>query len=395
VSRPRIPRLQLPPHVHCTSSKGRQYYSFHPFRGTKRAGVRVRLPGYPTNTDGTPNAEWWAAYRAASGMATARPGTGTFTALIGEYQESPEWKELALVTRKEWKRHLRLIEASWGDLQVVGVEPKHVLKLRDSRASTPADANNLLRTLSALFTWCALRGWRSDNPCRLVPKLKIGDGWAPWPWDAIDHFRQFARGDLWEAAALALYTGQRLSDVLVMGWSDIEGRLISVVQSKTGKRLWIPIHRELREVLIAIEARRRSSRSENVVALPGLSGPILTNSRGRAWTRDGFKGSWQNELNRTEMSALRERRLVFHGLRKSAVVFLLEAGCSDAETAAITGQSRDMVEHYAKQVNQKRLAAAAILKWEAADAARTQNAEGAEFVQPSPDLVQLGRQRRN
>jgi hypothetical protein len=74
--------------------------------------------------------------------------------------------------------------------------------------------------------------------------------------------------------------------------------------------------------------------------------------------------------DRPDMVALRERRLVFHGLRKSAVVFLLEAGCTDAETAAITGQSRDMVEHYAKQVNQQRLAAAAILKWKAADAAQ-------------------------
>jgi hypothetical protein len=88
---------------------------------------------------------------------------------------------------------------------------------------------------------------------------------------------------------------------------------------------------------------------------------------------------WQDELNRPEMSNLRKRRLVFHGLRMSAVVFLLEAGCSDAETAAITGQSRDMVEHYAKQVNQKRLAAAAILKWEAADAARIRNAQEGEL----------------
>jgi integrase len=259
--------------------------------------------------------------------------------------------------------------------QVAGLEPKHVVELRDSRASTPADANNLLRALSALFTWCALRGWRPDNPCRLVPKLKIGDGWAAWPWKAITHLQEFARNDLWEAAALALYTGQRLSDVLAMGWSNIEGRLISAVQSKTGKRLWIPIHRELKEVLTAIEARERK-RSDNVVALQQLSGPILTNSRGRPWTRDGFKASWQDELNQSEMAVLREQRLVFHGLRKSAVVFLLEAGCTDAETAAITGQSRDMVEHYAKQVSQKRLAAAAILKWEAAHAARTQNVEG-------------------
>ena len=64
------------------------------------------------------------------------------------------------------------------------------------------------------------------------------------------------------------------------------------------------------------------------------------------------------------LAAIRDAGLVFHGLRKSAVVMLLEAGCSDAEVAAITGQSRQMIEHYAKQINQKRLAASAILKWE-------------------------------
>ena len=41
--------------------------------------------------------------------------------------------------------------------------------------------------------------------------------------------------------------------------------------------------------------------------------------------------------------------------------------------SAITGQSREMVEHYALQVNQRKLAAAAILKWEAATQARTEN----------------------
>lgn len=89
-------------------------------------------------------------------------------------------------------------------------------------------------------------------------------------------------------------------------------------------------------MLTAIEARE-GKRSDNVVAMQRLDGTILTNSRGRPWTRDGFKASWQDELNRSKMAALRERRLVFHGLRKSAVVFLLEAGCTDAETAAIPG----------------------------------------------------------
>lgn len=119
--------------------------------------------------------------------------------------------------------YLRLFESTWGDLQVAGVEPKHVVKLRDSCAATPADASNLLRTLSAIFGWSAWRGWRAGNPCRVVPNTKTGEGWGPWSWDAIDHFRQHARRYLWEAAALALYTGQRLSDVPVMKWSDILG----------------------------------------------------------------------------------------------------------------------------------------------------------------------------
>ena len=35
--------------------------------------------------------------------------------------------------------------------------------------------------------------------------------------------------------------------------------------------------------------------------------------------------------------------------------------------ASITGQSRDMVEHYAKRVNQKKLARAAMARWEGSE----------------------------
>jgi len=134
--------------------------------------------------------------------------------------------------------------------------------------------------------------------------------------------------------------------------SDIADGLIAVRQGKTGKSLLIPIHRRLAAILAGV---------------PRRSVYVLTNSRGLPWTVMGFKASWATELNRPQMKELRERRLVFHGLRKSAVVTLLEAGATDAEVAAITGQSREMVAHYSRQVNQRRLAAKAILKWEAAE----------------------------
>jgi len=189
--------------------------------------------------------------------------------------------------------------------------------------------------------------------------LRIGQGYAPWTWDEIEKFRTHARADLWRAAAVALYSGQRQTDVLRMLWSDIQEELLSVTQSKTGKKLWIPMHENLRVVLADI---------------PRVSVHVLTNSRGVPWTRDGFKTSWGDEMKREAFKELRERELVFHGLRKSAVVFLLEAGCTDAEVSAITGQSRGMVVHYAREVNQKKLAAAAVLKWQAAgESGRTKN----------------------
>ena len=285
MARPRKGRLQLPPHVHCTAARGKQYFTYHPFRGTKRSGRRIKLPGAPLNPDGTPNQEWWAAYRLAAGEPAMPARAGTFSALIPTFKASPEWRQLSPRTQKEWTRHLQLVQNKWGSLLVGGVEPKHVLSLRDTRAETPADANNMLRALSSLFGWSTLRGWRSENPCLRIPKFKIGQGWAPWPWDAIQHFRQHARPDLWEAAALALYTGQRMSDVLVMQWSDIDQGLIAVVQGKTRKKLWVPIHKELGALLALLEIRARKAFEGKVIDLRRHHQAILTNTRGAPWTR--------------------------------------------------------------------------------------------------------------
>lgn len=352
MGRPRKPTLTLPRGINAVRARGKSYYYFHPARGTLRSSKAVRIPGEPVNLDGSPNSAWWEAYRGLSGqMPTVEP-RGTFGALIEAFKESPEWGELRPRTKAEWSRHLNTVDSAWRNLQVSGVQPKHVLALRDVQKHKPANANNLIRALSSLLSWSVPRGWRADNPCREIQKLKIGDGYAPWPWEAIEHFAVHARHDLWQAAALALFSGQRLADVLKVKWSDIGNGLICVKQGKTGKTVWVPIHRRLAAILADV---------------PRTSVFILTSSRKRPWSVHGFKASWQDELNRPIMRSLRDRRLVFHGLRKSAVVTLLEAGATDAEVSAITGQSREMVAHYSRQVNQRKLAAAAILKWEAKD----------------------------
>ncbi len=53
-------------------------------------------------------------------------------------------------------------------------------------------------------------------------------------------------------------------------------------------------------------------------------------------------------------------------LATNAVNALLEAGCTIAEVSAITGQTHQVVEHYAAKVNRRKLGKAAIVKFELA-----------------------------
>jgi hypothetical protein len=55
---------------------------------------------------------------------------------------------------------------------------------------------------------------------------------------------------------------------------------------------------------------------------------------------------------------------VFHGLRKNAVNMLLETGCTEAEVSTIVEMSEQMVRHYSRDVNRRRLARSAMRKLE-------------------------------
>ena len=357
MGRPGNARYGMPPNIQVVRVKGREYFYYQPRRSESGAGERIKLPGAPFDRNGAPDEGWWAAYRQAAGVSEdeRRGAPGTFSVLIADYKQSPDWKVLSDGTRKEWEALLERVKDAWGELSVKGIETRHVLALRDKWAATPARTNNMLRALSSMLSWSVPRGWIRVNVALDVKKLKGGEGYAPWPWDAIELFKSKARVEMIQAAVLALYTGQRQGDVIRMEWTHIEGELMSVevVQRKTKKQLWIPVHRDLKVVLAGIGVKE---------------GRILRDMHGSGWDEERFRATWQREMNRKEFAGLRKKGLVFHGLRKSAVVMLLEAGATDAEVAAVTGQSREMVEHYARQVNQKKLAAAAVLKWEAASA---------------------------
>lgn len=352
MSRPKKPTVSLPDFVHRVSAKGRIYYYFQPQRGTKGEVERVRLPDLS-------DSEFWPRYKEL-----ARPWVGAlpenaFAAIIGAYKASPEFRQLADSTRRAYTRYLGVIEEAWGPLDIAGLHSPAIIELRDRFADTPRTANYVVATVSALMTWAKSRGRGAvGNPCEDVPALRTNtEGYRPWPLELIQKFEAGAPSrEIWWPVALALYTGQRQADVLSMPWTAITDNVIYVSQQKLkGHKfkgeVWVPVHRTLQEILTTIPKRAKT---------------ILTNTRGQPWTGDGFRTSFGRATAQLEIP----EGFVFHGLRKSAVVMLLEAGAKVPEVAAITGQTWQMVEHYAQQVNQKKLAASAILKWEAEDARR-------------------------
>lgn len=285
VPRPRKPKLELPPYVNHVRARGKDYFYYHPGRGTDGASAGVRLPGTPHET------EFWSEYRRLHGEGEPAGQLRTIGALIDAYLKSPEFERLAPKTGEAYSSRLAKVRRLWAERPAAEIRSADVPKLRDDLAGEQSAPNETLASLSAVFSCSIPRELRDANPCKGVPRIAKGYAFAPWPDDKIALLKTYAPQPIYWAAMLALYTGQRRGDVLRMMWSEIDRGLILVRQGKTGKRLWRPMHTRLREILAEIPRNRAHS---------------PTSALGRPWKEFGFATAWQRTLGHKELTAIRE-----------------------------------------------------------------------------------------
>jgi integrase len=337
---PKKPAVELPKYVQHIINGGREYFYFQRGRGSATPGPRLRLPKSPHDV------EFWAAYKAHLG--SEPPSARTFDALIASYKVAPEFMKRAEATQRDYSRYLDIISRAWGKLHVGGVRPKHVIELRDAWADTPVAANHLLSVLKTLINWGIPREFSETNPCIHVPKLEVDEGGArPWPAWAYKLIEEHAREDMKRAVLLARYTGQRQADVLRMAPEHVEDGGIHVVQQKTGKELWVPLHTDLKAAL----ANWSSS-------------PYVQTPNAKPYTPERFRAAWTRLMNDTPAGLIRKEGYTFHGLRASSVEKLRERGCDNLQIEALTGMSPTMITRYSRFANQKRLAKAAVRRLE-------------------------------
>lgn len=293
------------------------------------------------------------AYREASKpVARVEPSEtflpGTFKALCHEYEHSAEFGQLAKSTQRETRYVLNALVAKHGDNPINKFERRHIRIMRDSMKDKPGAANKMLRVLKVLLGFAVDRDYIADTPARRIKMLKGGEHRA-WTAEEMEAFRaRWPIGTLQHTSfAMALYTGQRRADLAGITWTSIAGDSFKLTQGKTGTVLVIPLHPELKKALAAVHPRAETILAKNGRALnPIYFGHLMAKA--------------------IEAAGLDEK-CVLHGLRKSAAVALIDAGCTPHQVAAITGhKTQNMIELYSKMRNQEKLGKDAMRIWKRA-----------------------------
>ena len=279
-----------------------------------------RLPGKP----GDP--EFVAAYNAAVAEKVKVP-SGTLQAVLTAYQQSPKFADLAPRTRKDYGKHIRLIEAEFGDFPLSALPDRRTraefLEWRDKLAlKSRRQADYVCSTFAAIMAWANDRGLILSNPCERPGKL-YRSGRAELIWTEADEaaLLKVAPPRIRLAYLLAVWTGQRQGDLLRLTWTAYDGLHIRLKQGKTGKRVVIPVRGILKAALDEAAKDKRAV-------------TILTTVTGTTWTGHGFSATWRKTLAKAKVTGL-----TFHDLRGTAVTRLALAGCNEAEIATFTGHS--------------------------------------------------------
>lgn len=328
-------------HVKYKQARGKWYAYFNTGKKTATGNpIYARLP-HPSEPRFY---ESYAAFKAGRAKREAK-GQYTVADLIRDYEQSSEFKnELSPNTRSNYNTQLAKIADYLGHFAADQLTDEAVQILLDSKGWGVATQNLVIAVLRAMYLWGrkSTRNKVTIEPMRDYKTQKGGEH-EPWPRDILQAGLDADDAQIRLAVHLLYYTGQRIGDVLKMRWGDIDDGLIYVLQQKTKKEVWPPIHS-------ALQAQLDKTPKRGITIICGDDGKPLK-VRAVRETLQAF-------------TAKLGQKTVPHGLRKNAVNALLECGCTVAEVAAITGQTLQIIEHYAAQVNRKKMGRAAILKWE-------------------------------
>lgn len=282
----------------------------------------------------------------------------SFAALVRAFKVSPKFTGYAQATQDLWGRELDFAARPdcLGTLARHEIRPSLVQAYFDGLAGLPGKQAAALAAIRQLEKWAVVRDLLPRQITLGVETEDSDGGHVPWSADQVAFAEANLPAHLSRVITLAANTGQRGSDLIRMGWSDIELyegiEGLNVRQKKTGRDVWIPIASPLAAAMRTWERR---------------PGPFLTRADGRLWTRKALTNAWtyQRDTNPAFASYRLcgpdlDRPMVIHGLRGHACVVLLRAGANTRQIADMVGMSEEMVASYTRLSLQRDNAVAAV-----------------------------------
>jgi integrase len=320
------------------TAKGRAYY--YAWRGGPR------LEGEP----GTP--AFFASYNKAI-EEHRTPDTSRFRSLVTAYKASADYKKLEASTKQNWAPWLDRISDYFGDLSIAQfdrpekIRPK-IRQWRNQWADKPRTSDYGIQVLSRILSYAVdPLGKLASNPCEGIKRLYTVDrAEIVWAETEIAQLKKTCSPEIAHAVDLASHSGLRLGDLLRVSWSHVKEHTIEITTSKSKHRreAIIPLYDALRNILAEI---------------PKRSTTILTNSRGRPWTPDGFGSLFIKVKN---AAGLADRDLHFHDFRGTAATRFYVAGLSERVIAEIMGWEEDHVARIIRRYVDRAAATKAIIR---------------------------------
>lgn len=297
----------------------------------------------------------------------------SFAALIRLFMSpaNAKWREpppvgYSIATKNTWGRELRFMARpdTLGALTLAEIRPSLVQAFFDGIADRPGKSAAALAAIKQVERWAVVRDLLPREITTGVEIERSTNGHIPWTDEQVALGEREARADYAKAITLISNTGQRGSDAVRMGPTDLETYQgidgINVIQMKTGKRVWVPITSPLAAAM---------------ATWPRVPGPFLRKISGSPWERKELTDGWTTERDTNPaLKALgkaavagkptSDTGLVMHGLRGTACVRLRRSGATAEQIADMVGMSLDMVERYCRFSVQKENAVAAVFHLE-------------------------------
>jgi integrase len=256
---------------------------------------------------------------------------GALKDIFHRYTQSPDFKRLVpeWQKRKLWLFGLIEDDLAWmtnRDLENRVARTKFY-ELRDKYASLPHRADKMIQCLCSALSWAYDRGIIAVNHAhRMKPLITDPTPRANMIYTDEDESTLLAElpDDLRDLYQFAVLTCIRRGDLcrLTAEMIDKDGWLV-FTPSKTSGTTKVSVH---------LPTFALPPLASLIERLP-RSGALLRTATGREWTSYNLSQRW-----RRHMLALGFDGMHFHDVRGTGQTRMVEAGCTDAERASISGQ---------------------------------------------------------